>query len=250
MYLTRWYLILASLGGFAALALLHAAPETNEKPGRPFHAELLDIAAKYKALPRDGKGSITGEVFITPVDADIPRWAPTLCRMPEPGVDYLQAKLRTSASTDEGTHGQKLYYLYAKDKPAYLGAAEKASPVGQVLVKESWTSEEVGKDGPGSRIFKGLVSADPCIEKAGKKYIAGKLVGLYIMMKLDAKTPDTDEGWVYGTVSADGKQVTAAGRVESCMSCHVKAKHDRLFGLAKEDVQRIKSYYEKTKQGR
>jgi hypothetical protein len=54
------------------------------------------------------------------------------------------------------------------------------------------------------------------------------------MFKLDPKTPGTDEGWVYGTVSADGKQVTSAGRVESCMRCHQKAPHDRLFGLPKE----------------
>jgi hypothetical protein len=54
------------------------------------------------------------------------------------------------------------------------------------------------------------------------------------MYKLDAKTPGTDEGWVYGTVTPDGKDVTCAGRVASCMGCHADAPHDRLFGLAKK----------------
>ena len=51
------------------------------------------------------------------------------------------------------------------------------------------------------------------------------------MFKLDPQTPDTDEGWVYGTVTPDGKKVTSAGKVESCMKCHQRAPHDRLFGL-------------------
>jgi hypothetical protein len=35
---------------------------------------------------------------------------------------------------------------------------------------------------------------------------------------------------VYATVGPD-KQVTAAGRIASCMECHVDAPHGRLFGL-------------------
>jgi hypothetical protein len=250
MHLSRWSLILASCCGFAVLTLLHAAPAPEEKPvkqDQPFHARLLEIARQYKAP--NPKATWGDENFTTPVDCQIPNWAPALCRMPEPGEDYLPAKLRSSASKDEDSHGQKLYFLYAKDKWAYLDVAQKASPVGQVLVKESWTAEEA-REATRHRIFKGAVGPDPYAEKDGKKYHVGKLVGLYIMFKTEPKTPGTDEGWVYGTVSADGKQVTAAGRVESCMSCHVKAKHDRLFGLAKEDVQRIKTYYEKTKQVR
>jgi hypothetical protein len=47
---------------------------------------------------------------------------------------------------------------------------------------------------------------------------------------MDPKTPGTDNGWVYGTVTADGKQVTSAGRVKSCMACHQRAPNDRVFG--------------------
>ena len=53
------------------------------------------------------------------------------------------------------------------------------------------------------------------------------------MFREKKDTPGTDEGWVYGTVTADGKTVTSAGRVASCMKCHVQAKNDRLFGIYK-----------------
>lgn len=54
------------------------------------------------------------------------------------------------------------------------------------------------------------------------------------MMKLDPKTPGTDDGWVYATLAADGRTVTAAGRIESCMKCHRETKTDRLFGMPKQ----------------
>ena len=48
--------------------------------------------------------------------------------------------------------------------------------------------------------------------------------------------PDTDEGWVYGTVSSDGQTVTSAGRVASCMNCHQEAQHGRLFGYKQTQI--------------
>jgi hypothetical protein len=136
--------------------------------------------------------------------ADKGRWAPVYCRAPDP---YL-------SRGDPATHGQKLYWLYVKDVPAdgergYLPQSGPV-PVGQVLVKEAWVPEQ------------------------GEPPKAKEKAGLFIMFKLDPGTPDTDEGWVYGTVTADGKTVTSAGRVGSCMACHKKAPHDRLFGLPKE----------------
>jgi hypothetical protein len=50
------------------------------------------------------------------------------------------------------------------------------------------------------------------------------------MYRLPDTTPDTDEGWVYATITAAG-EVTAAGRVASCMGCHEVATHERLFGV-------------------
>src|SRR5437870_10625362 len=76
--------------------------------------------------------------------------------------------------------------------------------------------------------------ADERVRRDGRLYRPAARSGLFIMFKTEPGTPGTDEGWVYGTVTADGKQVTSAGRVESCMACHRDAPHDRLFGLPVE----------------
>lgn len=127
-----------------------------------------------------------------------------------------------SASKDEGAHGRKLYYLYVKDDAAYesLGAGGSSQKVGQALVKESYYPIEVGKG----------EEAGWVAESKGRYYRLGQLYALFVMLKLDPKTPGTDNGWVYATLSPDGKEITAQGRIESCMSCHEDAAHDRLFG--------------------
>jgi hypothetical protein len=124
---------------------------------------------------------------------DVQRRAPTDCRAPEP------APLRQSASRDLETHGRKLYYLYAKDREAYRMSRELAQPLGQVLVKESWVPNRIPVRGP-----------------------------LFVMIKTGE--PDSDAGWIYATITPDGKTVTASGKIASCMECH-QAKRDRLFGL-------------------
>jgi hypothetical protein len=156
-----------------------------------------------------------------------------------------------SASQDADTHGRKLYSLFARDREAYFHlASRKSAPVGQVLVKQSWVPEEVpaaataaiprseilvtppreGEDKKGG-LYKGDHFWPFAVGKDGKRYKATKLAGLFLMLKLDPRTPGTDAGWLYGTVTPDGKKVTSVGRVESCMKCHQEAKHDRLFGL-------------------
>jgi hypothetical protein len=190
---------------------------------KPFSKQILEVAGNY---PNYGR-----------VDDEI-RWAPWLCRMPEPG------KARFSESKDEDTHGRKLYSVFAKDRDNYnsqsFSKVKIEIPVGQIIVKESWMPEEV-KDGKVPQVQQQrrklpngtevLESFSPYASRDGKVYKASKMAGLYIMMKTDPKTPDTDQGWIYGTVSADLKQVTSIGKVESCMECHTKAPHDRLFGL-------------------
>ena len=53
------------------------------------------------------------------------------------------------------------------------------------------------------------------------------------MFKTAVDTPGTDQGWVYGTVSADGKRVTSVGRVKTCIQCHRNSTCDRqLVGAA------------------
>jgi len=186
-----------------------------------------------------------------------------MCRaVPQPSV------ARFSASTEVATHGRKLYFLFAKERDAYLKLSADQSvknpaatsappvahvaPVGQVIVKESWIPRDVTdkeKDLPKrQRIVVKPIKAptdsqktmgasdamDPYALREGKLYHAHEKHALFMMVKLDPATPETDQGWVYGTVTADGKRVTSAGKVASCMACHREAPHDRQFGLVSE----------------
>jgi Cytochrome P460 len=200
-----------------------------------FNERLLEIGDSYESYGR--------------IDTTL-RWGVTFCS--DAGLTGA-ASPRFSSSSDSATHGQKLYSLFVKDRPRSLLAGNsyvrrnEPNPVGQVLVKEAWTPEEVKDDHEsaepvirkvkvhdGDKLVEEVDSFLPYARKDGRLYRATRKSALFIMYKVDPKTPDTDEGWVYGTVSADGKQVTSAGRVESCMRCHQKAPHDRLFGLPKE----------------
>lgn len=129
---------------------------------------------------------------------DLSRWAHSSCYAPD-------SEPRSSTSLDSKTHGKKLYYLFAKDREAYV-RLRRPQPAGQVLVKESWVPV------PGS--------LPP---------VAGERGPLFLMVKTGAA--DSDAGWIYATLTADGRSVTAAGKLPSCMGCHQSAPHDRLFGL-------------------
>jgi hypothetical protein len=220
-----------ALGTVVVLNEARSTPRGTDTAGqKKFQARLLEIAKAYEPFGR--------------VD-DEARWAPYLCRMPNPGA------ARFSASKDANTHGQKLYSLFAKDRSAYRALSPKGQPVGQVIVKQSWVPQEVadkgqklqpvvrmiGKVRPSSSPQGVAALTDsflPYARKGGKLYKAAKQAELFIMYKLDPTTPGTDKGWVYGTVTADGKKVTSAGRVASCMKCHEKAAQDRVFGLPKK----------------
>ena len=222
--------------GVAALALVplvadgdaRPSPQGKDAAASRFEARLLEIARTYETYGR--------------VDNEY-RWAPQLCRAPSPGA------ARFSASGDAKTHGRKLYSLFADDQTAYL-ELPKVQPVGQVIVKQSWVPEAIpdgaklpevvirrvpappAKEGAKFRPVFGPDAFLPYSYKDGKYYKAARQADLFIMYKLEATTEGSDQGWVYGTVTADGKKVTSAGRVEACMKCHQKAAHDRLFGLA------------------
>lgn len=174
-----------------------------------FHAALIAAVANYA----EAYGNID----------DIMRWAPGLCRRPP------SATIRESASEDEGTHGKKLYWLYAKDRAAYLKAKDGGTqPVGQVLVKEAFVAEP-GRGGHDADA--GWQALIRVVERDGKPYHAGAKESLYVLLKLDPKTDGTDQGWVYGTLTPDGKTVTSAGKVATCMGCHTENTTDRMFGL-------------------
>lgn len=190
-----------------------AGPEPGATVDPMLAAQARAIAADYQ-----GWGRVDDEV----------RWAPFLCRLPLPGV------ARMSDSRDATTHGQKLYSVFAKNRAAYPAGPH----TGQVVVKESWTAEKVNDPsfvyqpersegaGPGGE----RDHFYPYARKGEDLYRAASRAGLYLMFKVDPATAETDEGWVYATL-APGGQVTAAGRVASCMGCHRDAQHDRLFGV-------------------
>ena len=184
---------------------------------------------------------------------DLGRWAPEMCAMPPPPF------ARFSASSDPATHGGKLYSMYAKDRTAYAALSDpqeagrhKGPPTEvkglegctQVVVKEAfapveWKRPQGGdglSTGQGSRYSRDDHGLHPAT-KDGKVYASGEPRGLFVMFRLDLKTARTDDGWVYGTVAADGT-VTGCGKMASCMSCHTTAPHGRLFGLpaAKPDA--------------
>ena len=178
-----------------------------------FKTQALAIANTYTAWGR--------------VDDEV-RWAPSLCRLPYPGI------ARPSESNDPTTHGQKLYSVFARNHAEYPDGPH----TDQVIVKESWTAELVTDADAGFHPEShdaGAGATDnfyPYARSDGGVYRAAEPAGLYIMFKVTPPTPDTDEGWVYATITATG-ELTAAGRVSSCMGCHEVAPHERLFGVPK-----------------
>jgi hypothetical protein len=183
-----------------------AEPTEPTEPSGVYDERVLAVAAEYQGWGR--------------VDEQL-RAAPTACAAP-----MQPPRARMSASDDGGTHGQKLYSVWAKERAQY---AHDRAPVGQVVVKESWLPELVTDL---ASIPSSLdTTFHPYARVDGKTYKAGEPAGLFVMMKVGAEaTPGTDQGWIYGTISPDGA-LTSAGLVDTCMGCHESAPHDRLFGL-------------------
>lgn len=203
--------MLALSGALAGCLSATDAEVMTEKVQEPnlaqFQARLREIARTYEAYQR--------------VDDEL-HWAPGLCRQPQPSHPRL------SASTDADTHGRKLYFVFAADRSGYLERDGRTpGMVGQVLVKEAWVPEEV----PADTRYDEQATPVRYLRQGDRLYHAGTKAGLFILYRLDPGTPDTDDGWVYGTVQADGATVTSAGPVRSCMGCHLKALKGRLFGI-------------------
>ncbi|WP_437820104.1 hypothetical protein [Sorangium sp. So ce1078] len=164
------------------------------------------------------------------------RWAPWLCRLPLPG------RARMSAAEDGG-HARKLYSVFARHRDRYplvQGDTPMSQPVGQVLVKESYHPELVEGGAPEFPSHRPSAPDgasgtpdhfDPYLRDGERVYRASRFAGAYVVLKVGPDTPGTDAGWVYGTVTPGG-EVTSAGRVASCMGCHVSARHERVFGIA------------------
>lgn len=183
------------------------AQKSTDAPS-DFSSEIIAVGAEYLKYTRRGNRA---------------SWSPTRCWFPP-------VSPQLSTNRNEAAHGQKLYFLYVKDNAAYesLAKASSTQAKGQALVKESYKPVEVS----GSR------EEGWDAQSLGRYYKLGEKAGLFVMLKLDPKTPGTDKGWVYGTLTPDAKTVTSQGRIESCMGCHEDAAHDRLFGPAKAAPER------------
>lgn len=169
------------------------------------------------------------------------RWAPWLCKMPAP------SQARFSKSEDEDTHGQKLYFMFAKNRIEYLAAGEKDQPEGQIIVKESWThkawtgdSEPSHEHNSESEVYNRSdqqaprsQSYFPFAKRDGKWFQADEQADLFVMMKSEPSDRN-DEGWTYAVVSADRESIIASGKLDSCMECHKDARRDRVFGIGYE----------------
>lgn len=237
--LRRYLLALPVIAAVAAATLLTGSERSQESPIKV----LGRVAVEYKSYGR--------------VDEGRGHWTPIFCVPPtgqtaEPGV------ARFSESDDQSIHGRKIYFLFAKDAEAY-GVLRTPQPVGQILVKEAWIPRrmhrsftpnknihrEYDSDGPPLSDESGVRGGYfPYAEDEGRWYRAGERAGLFVMMKFGAETPETDNGWIYGTVDRDAK-VTSCGRIASCMECHEQSQHDRLFGLPLSILADVKDPREK-----
>ena len=226
----------AGVLGLAAILGCAGSPSMDARTvaaaGSPFDERLLEAAAGYRGFERV---------------SDRVAFAPFLCRAPAPTPRPGQL---LSRSEDAGTHGKKLYYLYVSDPSAYEriswgeGEEDRRSPVGQTLVKETWSAvlapggfefrEGAGElegtpRAPMTTLADGTLP--PTHARDGDRVVMTDEPGdLFIMLKLDPATPGTDEGWVYGVVSRDGREVKGAGMIESCIGCHARTGRDRLVG--------------------
>jgi hypothetical protein len=184
-----------------------------------------------------------------------PNLAPVLCRAPM-GLDYGFPSHARMSGADDAEHGKKLYFLYAghgKHNARHYYAAlgnpgAEPIPVGFTIVKQSWKAVPSSPNAaPNANVnpvyekhpLEVAISTEPppaidWVEHEGQRLHAGEQAELFVMAKVGEHDMEgTDAGWIYGTLTPDGKTVTSAGRVQRCMDCHDAAPHDRLFGLQK-----------------
>ena len=138
------------------------------------------------------------------------------------------AKMSQAESDLDSGHGQKLYFLFAKEIGHYVNPDGTASPVGQTLVIESWTAVPGNPDARNLRSHASGNRVNPRVTVNGETVKLGQRRDLFVMLKRDSKADATDEGWVYGVIDPKFHEVKSAGTVASCIVCH-EGKQDRLF---------------------
>lgn len=184
--------------------------------------KILDVASEYAQYQL--------------IEASL-HWSPLACSMPPPPGPLA------SESNDTETHGGKLYFMFAKEGDAYRRCAESDQPVGQAIVKQSWTSKPAQfeknpdlyatqrefKFGPDNQA---TVQATPYLRKGDAWFEVHEPAGLFIMLKT-GEHEEADEGWIYATTNAAGTEIRSIGKLNSCIECHADAPRDRMFGIDK-----------------
>jgi hypothetical protein len=142
--------------------------------------------------------------------------------------NYFKA-VPSSRADARSPHSARLFYLFVKDRVAYMAPTSVPQPIGQAVVMETFIPvpgdlgeriqalrEFPSKRAPGTHIW---------------QLPPGTPAGLFLIVKGDESDPSTDNGWTYAELSPDGDEVRQSGRLATCMTCHASAPYDRLFGL-------------------
>ena len=124
--------------GVALAACSHA--DGNRSPASGVTAEPIgEIDERFVA---DVKDAFAAYRIWGRVDDEM-RWAPFLCRMPQPGRPAM-------SGAADGAHARRLYSLFAKEHTAYAALGNANAPVGgnaqagaQIVAKESFLPEVV-----------------------------------------------------------------------------------------------------------
>jgi len=186
------------------------SPEPDVNDAR-FHPAIKTAAEKYLTYAMVNTTGMTPLDTETAVDEEV--------FLEDPAAKMSQA---------ESGHGQKLYFLFAKDIVHYANPNESASPVGQALVKESWTAVSGNPDARNLRSHASGNRVNPRVTVGDKTLKLGKRSDLFVMLKQASETEGTDQGWVYGVIDPKSHEIKSAGAVASCIACHGSEK-DSLF---------------------
>ncbi len=190
----------------------------------PDHEEkLLNIAKEYRSYKRN----IAAELVIT--DSARYEWTVTMCiKLSDEKMGFhvkMDSTFFSKSKAAVSPHGDKLYQLFIKNKPAY-DEIQTDQPIGQTLVKETWNVQQVNIDSL-THYLDAVQS-----ENDSNWYRPVSVAELFIMFK-EEPSQKNDQGWVYGIVDLKNEsepKILSQGNISSCISCHKDTKYDRLFG--------------------
>lgn len=222
------------VAGSAKKTVEKAKPKSREPDVNDvrFHAAIKTAAEKYLDFAM---------VNTTGLEAAAARVAPVDCRPILPAGMLEDPAARMSQVESDSGHGRKLYFLFAKDIAHYVNSDGSESPVGQVLIKESWTAVPGNPDARNLRSHSSGNRVNPRVTVGGETLKLGKRKDLFVMLKQAPKTEGTDGGWVYGVVDPKSYEIKSSGAVASCIVCH-EGEKDRLFrdGIIDWEAEAIK----------